>query len=336
MKRMWMPVVLLVCLLVMAGCSELTDMHEKESGAAQNTKATLTPAPSHTLAVTPEPQPMPMAREDARFSADLNGDGKDETIVVMSMYNVPNDGWETIYLETLENPDKKIVLSDFDWFSQAYLTYTQSGQPCVLVSCDGEGGEVITYICSFSDTTPILQNEMYEAVLDINGTDLTMGSWTETIGDWDYTRDYELTDEFELVPVSDMMIVTQGREPLVAIRELPVEMLDDGEYVKDTLPIDTIIWPVSADGNGHMTFRTENGRTVRITYTVDDEYGYALINGLSVDGFFDNIEYWGLTPTEDFRLNKQPVQRKCVARAVLQKNRYASVKRFTCDFKSSA
>ena len=68
-------------------------------------------------------------------------------------------------------------------------------------------------------------------------------------------------------------------------------MLVNGEYVENTVPADTCIWPVSVDGEGYMAFRLEDGSNGRITYE-QGEYYYATIDGLSEDEYFDNIEYW--------------------------------------------
>jgi hypothetical protein len=287
-------------LVLTAGCSALSGIELVSSKTGQPTPthaatAVQTPVPSPTPVPTqtPLPEPTPEVRAEARFSIDLDGDGADETVVVFTVNDYPYDGWDTVAIEVLGRKGSDIILSDFALFSEAYLTYTQSGQPCVLICCEGEDAADITYICSFKDAAPVLQDETYGAVRHIDETCIIMSSWGDFIGSWGYSREYELTNDFKLAPVSDMMIETEGSEPLVAIRKVPVEMGTDSAYTADTLPAGTSVWPVSADGEGHMTFRLKDGRTGRITYTQDDDYGYALIDGVNVDEYFDNIEYWG-------------------------------------------
>jgi hypothetical protein len=129
-------------------------------------------------------------------------------------------------------------------------------------------------------------------VYQIDGTNLTLSAWQDFIGSWEYTGEYELTDGFTLVPVSEMTIVMEGREPAHLITELPVMMFVDGEYVEDTLPAGTLLYFTASDGSSYMDFRLTDGSMGRITYTWGKE-SCAMINGISMYEYFDNVEYCG-------------------------------------------
>ena len=124
----------------------------------------------------------------------------------------------------------------------------------------------------------------------MDGVNLTLKDWTDFIGSWYYKRSYKLTDDFTLEPTSEMMIDMRDGEPLHTIHELPVEMLVNGVYVTDMIPANTLIYPFSADGEGHMTFKLENDTEGRITFSTQDYVNY--IDGIEENSYFDNVNYW--------------------------------------------
>lgn len=313
MKKVWhvkrLMIVALVCVLGMAGCGELPEMHEAESSPAQTAKATEMTPPPVTLAPTPMPTPVltslltplpvpaatlpPGIREEARFRTDLNGDGMDETIIVSSVENDNPEENCNISLSVLSKTAYCEVFVEEGFFENAFLTRTARGESCLLLDCiNWVGIDDDTIVCSFDGLMPVLHDSICSWIVEVDGTSVTLGNWRDAIGSWNYTCNYELTDNFMLESVSEDMIVTEGREPLHVIRELPVQMLIGGEYVADMLPAGTLVYPTTTDWKSYMDFRLEDGSAGRITYTRGEDY-CAMIDGLSEEEYFDNIEYWG-------------------------------------------
>lgn len=292
-----------MCLLGLAGCGELaqgaknsealTNQSTTTATPASAAKPSLTAAPSPKPVITPMPKPTatlpPGIQEEARFYADLDGDGEDEAIVVSSKEE--DDVFDNILLGVLDKSSyNEILAMGESSFAQAYMMQTESGEPCVLVC--GEcpiDGTCFTCIYSFYGLTPIQGGGAGGSIIKIDGVKFSLLDWTDFIGSWDYTREYQLTNSITLEPVSEMMI-EEGGEPLHTIRELPVEMLKDGAYIAGTLPADTMLYPTTGDGESYMDFRLEDGMNGRITYTRNESYE-AVIGGLSENEYFDNVDY---------------------------------------------
>lgn len=234
----------------------------------------------------------PGIEEEERLYADLNGDGENETIVISSVNNDNPEGNENISLGVLSKEAYREAYLREGFYKSAALTRTKGGEVCVLIDWyDHVGISIYTTVCSFDGLAPVLHDSICSRIEDVDGTAVTLGDWADFIGSWNYTREYELTDGFELIPVSDVMISMEDSEPLHTIRELPVEMLEDGGYVEKTLPADSLLYPITGDGESYMDFRLEDGRKGRISYTTGEGY-MAAIGGLGESEYFDNVDYW--------------------------------------------
>lgn len=288
-----------ICMLVLAGCGQLPqEAKRSDVSVVQPTAAAtpdvvtesspiLTPFPESTATLPPD------IEENARFYADLDGDGEDEAIVISSVGNDNPEENDNISLGVFSKKAYRQVHVQEGFFSNAFLTRTPSGDVCIMIGCQNWVGiDEYTTVCSFNGLMPVLHESICSWIVEVDGAHVILGNWADFIGSWNYTCVYELTDGFELLMVSDVMISMENNEPLHTIRELPVEMMKDGEYVADTVPTDTYLWPVSSDGEGRMTFRLEDGKEGRITYTRNESYE-AVIGGVNENEYFDNVEYWG-------------------------------------------
>lgn len=224
------------------------------------------------------------------FLADLNNDGMPETIIIASCdsESVEYEDFITLYVSGgLEL--YKIDITDGSYES-AFITATDSGKPCLLINT-----AFIDYnaeMFSFNGIEPVLRESISGLVTKVSGSEITIEDDTDVFGSWYYTRDFILSDDFTLKPVSDYRIkMVDQKESLHTIKKLPVEILIEGVYVQQTLNEDTYIYPISTDGISYMNFRLEDGSEGRITYTYEDYKFY--IDGIHEDEYFDNIGYWG-------------------------------------------
>lgn len=87
-----------------------------------------------------------------------------------------------------------------------------------------------------------------------------------------------------------MAISMGAMKPLLTIREVPAEMLVDGNYTAGTLPKDVAVYPVSTDGKSYMRFKLSDGSSGRILFTRGENVE-VYINGILESDCFGNIEY---------------------------------------------
>ncbi len=307
MKKVWLQVLFIytaaICFFGIAGCS-LLQQQTTESSAARadiptpTATAVSTCDPTTASVTTPTTSPTlmpavslpPGTKVEARFFEDLDRDGENESIIASSAEDEIDFDRISVGVITKTSYDEILVCNGI--FDGAYRVQTESGEICVLISCQDpviSGGD--TYACSFSGLTPVLGGWADGLITGMDGTHITVEDWADFIGSWYYTRECELTDDFSLVPMSDMMPITEDREPLHTIRELPVEMLVDGEYAAGTLPTGTYLFPTTGDGKSTMCFKLEDGSEGRIRYIRDESF-CAMIDGVSEYEYFDNVDYW--------------------------------------------
>jgi hypothetical protein len=170
------------------------------------------------------------------------------------------------------------------------MTRTSSGNLCLLVSIDLASEDYITFVYSFDGKKPILRDDISGYAYYVDGTHVTLSAHMDIIGTWDYTCEFMLISNFTLEQTSDYTILENWMEPLHTIRELPVEMLDGDAYIADVLPIGTLIYPISTDGNSYMRFKLEDGSIGRILF-IRGENVEVYIEGIIESEYFDNIAY---------------------------------------------
>ncbi len=266
-----------------------------EVSATPAASPSVTPDPSPTASPSASASPslaqmaaLPMGiKQEARFTEDLNGDGIKEAIVVGSVTNS-----QTIFLYVLYAGDyNKLIVYD-GRYANAFRARTSKGKFCLLVSVDEGSEDYTTFSYSFNGLKPVLQDQAHGGLVNVSGTQVTLGGHMDVIGTWDYTCQFQLENTFKLNKSSDYTILDNWMEPLHTIRELPVEMLSGGAYTPGTLPTDTTLQPTNTDGKTYLSFSLNDGSTGRILFTRGDTYE-AIIGGLPESDYFDNIAYSG-------------------------------------------
>ncbi len=291
-------------ILMLAGCIFMAEPDERVSQisvAAEpeetpglpsptRTQATSAPVPTESSSTMPTESQQPETNI-AVFYIDLNDDGVDEEIIVSS---VDDDGYGgDIIIEVSGNGETNQAVVDWGYPMSALMAQTQSGDPCVLISADYASDDYWTRAVSFDGMAPVVHEELYGYAATVSGNEVVISSVADVLGSWSCHQRFELLDDFSLQPVTDrQIIIGELREPLVNIRELPVEMLEEGVYKEKTLDIGTAIYPVSTDGKTYLNFRLADDSQGRINFTRDAEHYWLLIDGLSEDEYFEGLEYW--------------------------------------------
>lgn len=276
-------------LLLFTACAEgkITVTYVKES--APHISSNAQPS-SNTLPEATAKIELPLGTSvEEELTADVNNDGILETIIIGSRESESIDDEDFITLYVAGGSELyKADIADGSYTS-AFLTSTDSGKPCLLINITFIDNNA--WIFSLNGIQPISRNIISGLVKEVSGADITIEDDTDVLGSWYYTRNFLLSDDFTLKPVSDYLISTDEMEPLHTIKKLPVEMLIEGAYVQQMLNEGIYIYPVSKDDENHLNFRLENGSEGRIIYTFTDNEFY--IDGINEYKYFDNIEYWG-------------------------------------------
>jgi beta-lactamase regulating signal transducer with metallopeptidase domain len=243
------------------------------------------PTPTQTHTDEPVAALPPGVTAQKKFTADLNGDGTEETIAVCSV----KGSYEIrLYVLYAGGYDKTVVGDGT--FKSAYLTRTGNGDRCLLVSIDEASEDYLTFPISFNGTDASVHGETFGYAYGVSGTKVTLSGHLDVIGTWDYTREYKLKNDFTLEKTSDYTILKNWMEPLHTIRTLPVEMLAGGAYAAGTLPAGTSLQPISTDGSSYIRFKLDDGSTGRILFTRGSNVE-VYIDGVIESEYFDNIAY---------------------------------------------
>ncbi len=292
----------LLCLFSLSACTGLRDLYkDAKTSVSASVNATLQPSPISTDVQTHD-SPTPTAdasdqptqaqdlltADKIELSADVNNDGVNETITITN-YTSEEVEEETVLLSVVDISGSYKKDVDMGICESAFITTTEQGETCIFINVLFVDYNAAVF--SFDGIKPVFRKSVSGLVTDCSGTKITIEDDMDVFGSWYYTRDFLLSDDFTLKPVSDVRITMDGKEPLHTIRKFPVEMLKNGVYVKKTLDKDTYIYPVSTDGESHLIFRLEDGSEGRLTYTFEDYEFY--IDGIHEEECFDNIGYWG-------------------------------------------
>ncbi len=294
--------VISVCILL-SGCEHVTGSVQittmSESAGEQSAHQPVSSDKASDLPVVSGEVPLPLGMTVYEtFFADLDINGVSEKIIVSGATN--EYGEENVFIVVFDG--KKLIQKEINWgyFTSAFLTRAQSGEYCVLISVDRASEDYVTDICTFDGISPVHRSSFGHSigdsgyVSDVLGTHVTLEGITDALGTWDFSREYLLTYSFDLDPVTDFLITRGSKEHLHTTRKLPVEMLAEGAYKKQTLDENTLIYPESTDGKSYLKFKLKDGSEGRILLSEPEPDSYCsffYIEGLSEYEYFDNIEY---------------------------------------------
>ncbi len=298
-------VLMALCLLAMTGCSQLFAMHDPpertvtpsptatRTAGATPTASPEAPTPTPTMEPTPTaaptlaPLPKDLVQIDS-FVLDVDGDGANDSVVITTT----DEDYGNVYIGVLTSDGYDRVAVDEGFYSKVWSGKTQNGEPCVLVTLDLGSDDYLTCVFSFSDGKPVMKYRLSAYVSNVSESSVTVRDDLVMLGSWVYTCEYKITSHYTLQQTSEMMLDMEYKDPPHTIRPLPVQLLDGNVYSDDTLPVGTLIYPISTNGSSYMKFRLEDGREGRVIGSFDGGYTFK-INGLDESQYFDNLDYWG-------------------------------------------
>lgn len=274
-----------------------------DSAPSPTPNETPSPIPEATPTPTPTPEPLPTPtaetvhtptifehEEGVPYYVDLDGDGDDEQILVyiedmdyrrdVIWLSVTDDG-ETCKVEVGQNPPS------------VYFYENTREEIGVLICFDPLSDDWVTEVYKFDSTTPVETCYVCAQVTGIGDECIEMWTDVYTFGTWSATALYTVSDDFMLEPAGNGLWnieLNEYRQPLTALKPVPVQMIENGTYVDAYLPEGTIIWPIATDNKSIFLFETEDGQQGKIEYTFDC---YSYIDGVVDTEWFDAIEYYG-------------------------------------------
>lgn len=253
-------------------------------------------APETSPKQTKRPQPSPSPTERPRkpgiynleankpFDYDVDADGENEAILCQKDGEdllVSVNGGEALSIRRgapadirlYHVKDTVVLLVSYDPFSDDDTTLVMGFEENAVVETDIKGGRVEK-----------IKNDV-----------LTFNVATYTLGTYMGTRDYVLTEARELQPAGDGLFhyskEHQWYKKLIVSKELPVALMDQGEYKPGTLSPGTSLLPLSTDEQTVVFFEQEDGTKGRLEITRED--AFVQIQGSSDEEWFSNISYFG-------------------------------------------
>lgn len=247
----------------------------------------------------PSPSAPPLSETEIQFqwTKDIDGDGVNENIYIASQDNNEpghNDINFFVYVKDVNNI-KATYIDSADGFGTASFAKTQKGEVCLFVSI-WYLDSAATFVYYFGDSSAVFKTVLDGCLTNINGTKVTIGDYVDMLGTWDYHCDYNLNNDFTLSPNTDYIIDNTQNNFLHTIKNLPVQMLIGGVYTDKTLDAGAYIYPTSTDGSKYIKFKLKDGSEGRVFVTKVNFSDYNclfLINGISENEYFDNIDYAG-------------------------------------------
>lgn len=229
---------------------------------------------------------------DSPVNLDLDGDGTEDSLAVSISVN-GEYGIETILLIANYGDAVKTTQVKEAYLQSAYLSVDSAGNIGVVVSFDYASDDYQTCVYLFNGRDTILTDETNGFVESVEGGAVRVRGCVNVLGTWGAYKEWTL-NEGVLTAVGDGLwhIEADADRTLTAISKVDVT-LEDGDGTTETqLMPGARILPIATDEDGTLFFKlVEDDRIGSITYTFED--GFTLIDGITDDGWFENIQYSG-------------------------------------------
>lgn len=303
----------IVFLATAAGCqkplNDITKSPESTPAAVQTPTSPPTPSdspgaapqetPDNTATATPKPTPTPTVEPihtitifehevGVPYYADLDDDGDKEEILVY----LEGMDYGVIWLSITDGSETYKVKVGYN-HPKVYFCKNACGDIGVIISSYPVPYCYVTEVYTFDGTTPIETCYGCGKVTDINDDCIEIFTYVYAFGTWSTNAMYIVNENFMLKPLGSGLWNIELNvydQPLTALKLVPVQMMQEGEYIEANLPVGTKIWPTATDGKSIFLFKTEDGQQGKIEFTFD---GYSYIDGIVDTEWFDGIEYCG-------------------------------------------
>lgn len=244
-------------------------------------------------------------KPDVPASVDIDGDGRDDTVLVAVGKEAPDGNELSVSITLAADPDAPYVFDageGHSLFAAAVDTNTSDDHIEVILCYDLCDGDPITYVFRMKDDGSGF--DVFTREIDLGDG----GWWYNGLGDYVYRAEEGLpfsirTEILGTYFVFDHFTVTKdGIEfmtgeftygyayEMTLVKELTVK-LENGKTV--TLPVGSKITPYSTDRETYVKVMLEDGRIAMVEVTFGNvDYPFpVLLNGVQQDEYFDMIPY---------------------------------------------
>lgn len=277
------------------------------SGCVPTESAVQTPAQTQSALPVEEATPTPVASPsqapatpvkftalemDTAFSADIDGDGVEETLLLTEEADEESAFGTSVFLTVTKGGEEQKTKLVQGTFFGAYSMESE-GKNGLVVSATFENDVQLTYTFALSGGAPVALAEIYGGILTAeNGTAVLLGR-LYALGTWSVEIAYKIDLAFGFAPAQGKEWTVLGCEhPLTVKKALPVQMDDNGVSREETLSVGTKLWLTDSDGSSYVRFVLEDNRQGMLFYEMKDGIA-TLVDGTPDSDWLDDIIYAG-------------------------------------------
>ena len=294
MKPIKIAVFALAAAVLLSGCVQ-TDMAEPTPAKTPETTpaatATVAPLPTEELSSSVVFTAM---ETGVPLDADVDGDGFTETLLLSEEPDEDAVFENAVFLTiTKGGKAEKTKVSNGLFFSAYYME--AAGEKGLAVTGTFENDVQLVNIGRFEGTAVKRFSETYGGILTAeDGGAVTLLSRLYALGTWSVEIEYQMTAEFELIPVENREWTVYGCDyPLTVTKPLPIKRETDAcAFVEETLPVGTRIWLIASDGETYVRFVLEDNSEGILPFVIKDGIA-TLVDGTPDSEWLEDIIYAG-------------------------------------------
>lgn len=223
---------------------------------------------------------------------DVDGDG---TMEIVELCAESEDEYSDYEISVRVDSVKEDIGS-YGYYWDAYFIRKEDGSCGVMFEVDFASDDYTTYLYRLDSKKPVQTENIFASFekgsVQPNGCNLEFR--VDMLGTWGSSVPYTINDDWTLTTEETVYELGNGadceeRRSLTNQAELPVTM--DGENQIRMLPVGTVIYPMSTDGQTYLDFETEDGKKGRIAV---EKIDYSIkIDGIDEYSYFSEIPYAG-------------------------------------------
>lgn len=239
------------------------------------------------------------------FTADLNGDGKEETISLES--GATEDDYHLIKITDQDGKEYTRQIEPEEALSGAEIWQTAWGDVNtadtyqeVFVTVDYASSDYETFCFRF-DGQQILKTSASGTLKGLENGRIVIENFVDILGTWAAVMPYQLTEAFQMEPIEgafwqiDTQDAAQGEEayPLKARKDFACEEIQDGMAQKITVSKGTAMRLSATDGETVAYLETQDGRYLKLSISRQTSPWSILIGGVPEDELLEGMMYAG-------------------------------------------
>ena len=184
------------------------------------------------------------------------------------------------------------------YFVAAYYVQLEGGESFAgdryaLISYDIGSDDYLTNVYRFIAGEVVYLGNVFGFVAYVNDDIIRVYDFIHAIGSWSAQRDYILTPAGPMDPYNGEYLILHDRvyRSMTTAEAIPVQFLENGKYVNDTLPAGEIIDFMATDGRTYMKFTTLDAREGIIAFTTADDWRQYIDGRLIYECFVEVLEF---------------------------------------------